>query len=216
MTAIEASRHPGAAAAAASRPRALAVEMPAGRPTGMWGMFLLVATEATLFAVLLASYFYLRFVRGGPWPPGGIEEPTLVKPLIMTVLLIGSSGPVIWADHAIRHGKPRQLLLGLASSILLGLSFLGLQVSEYAEKLTMFTPQTNSYGSLFYLITGFHGFHVATGLGMLGYLFVAGALGKFTEGRHERVRIVSIYWHFVDVVWIFILFTLYLSPHLGI
>lgn len=204
------------ALAAAQRPADLAVESPRGRPTGQWGMFLFVATEATLFACLLASYFYLQFTQGGPsWPPGGIEEPKLLKPLVMTALLVSSSGPMIWADYAIRRGRTRQMLVAIALTIGLAVGFLGFQVQEYAEKLQNFQWTTNAYGSLFYTITGFHGFHVVTGLVMLGYTWVAGALGKFTSGRHERVRIVSIYWHFVDVVWLFIVFSLYLSPHLS-
>jgi heme/copper-type cytochrome/quinol oxidase subunit 3 len=205
----------GAAVEAGGRPKQLAVETPRGQPTGQWGMVLFVATEATLFACLLASYFYIQFVHGGPWPPAGIEKPKLLKPLIMTALLISSSGPMIWADWAIRRGHNRQVLIAMPITVALGLAFLGMQVGEYVEKLAKFTPQSNAYGSLFYVITGFHGFHVSIGLAMIIYIWVAAAMGKFTAGRHERVRMVSIYWHFVDAVWIFILFSLYLSPRLG-
>ena len=201
--------------AAVAHPRALAVEQPKGRPTGEWGMLFFVATEATLFACLLVSYFYVRFTVGGDWPPGDIEKPKLIKPLIMTALLIASSIPLIWGDRAIRRGKVRQLQLAIPMSIVLGLAFLGLQGSEYAEKLGEFQWTTNAYGSFFYLITGFHGFHVIVGLLMLTYTWIAALQGKFSGGRHERVRMVSIYWHFVDVVWIFILSSLYLSPHIG-
>ena len=133
----------------------------------------------------------------------------------MTALLITSSIPLIWGDRAIRQGKVRQLQLAIPMSIVLGLAFLGLQASEYAEKLGEFQWTTNAYGSFFYLITGFHGFHVIVGLLMLTYTWIAALMGKFSGGRHERVRMVSIYWHFVDVVWIFILSSLYLSPHIG-
>ncbi len=217
MTALETSRKAeGSAVRAADQSRALAVESPRGRPTGQWGMFLFIATEATLFACLLATYFYLQFAHGaGHWPPEGIDKPKLLKPMIMTALLISSSGPMIWADHAIRHGRSRQMLVAVLITIVLGLTFLGLQASEYSDKLKHFQWTTNAYGSLFYVITGFHGFHVATGLVMLGYTWVAGAMGKFTQGRHERVRIVSLYWHFVDAVWVFIVASIYLSPYLS-
>jgi cytochrome c oxidase subunit III len=200
---------------AVRRPEALAVETPRGRPTGEWGMYLFVATEATFFACLLVSYFYVRFTIGGNWPPGSIEKPKLLKPLIMTGLLLASSVPLIWGDWAIRRGKARQLKAAVPISIVLGLAFLGLQGSEYSEKLSKFTWTTNAYGSFFYFITGFHGFHVIVGLIMLTWMWIAALLGKFTGGRHERVRMVSIYWHFVDVVWIFIVSSLYLSPHIG-
>jgi len=177
-------------------------------------MFLFVATEATLFACLLASYFYVRFTTSGDWPPGGIEDPKLLKPLIMTALLLTSSVPMIWGDHAIRHGHPRRLVVAVALTLLLGVAFLSVQATEYAEKVREFTPRDNAYGSLFYTITTFHGFHVLTGLAMLAWVEVAAIRGKFSAGRHERVRMVSIYWHFVDVVWIAIVLSLYVSPHL--
>jgi heme/copper-type cytochrome/quinol oxidase subunit 3 len=202
------------AAGAVSDPRALSVESPHGRPTGEWGMFLFVATEATFFATLLACYFYVRFTTGGPWPPGELEDPKLVKPLVMTALLLLSSGPMIVADHAIRHGRPGRTAAMMPLTLLLGGAFLALQIGEYGEKLAEFTPRTDAYGSLFYVITGFHGAHVAVGLVMIAVTEVAALKGKFTRGRHERIRMVSIYWHFVDVVWIAILASLYLSPHL--
>jgi cytochrome c oxidase subunit 3 len=200
---------------AVRHPRALTVETPRGRPTGEWGMFFFVATEATLFACLLVSYFYVRFTIGGTWPPGGIEKPKLLKPLIMTGLLLASSAPMIWGDWAIRRGKATQLKIAVPITIVLGLTFLGLQASEFVDKLSTFTWTTNAYGSFFYVITGFHGIHVSIGLMMLAWLWTAALLNKFTGGRHERVRMVAIYWHFVDVVWIFILSSLYLSPHIG-
>ena len=212
MTALESAR---STPEAVTDPSSLVVEAPRGRPTGEWGMFLFVATEATLFACLLASYFYLRFAHGGAWPPGGIEKPKLLKPAIMTVTLLLSSVPMIWGDHAIRHGHPRRLQVAIPITIVLGLFFLLVQAGEYAEKLAKFTWTTNVYGSIFYTITGFHGFHVLTGLVMLAYTEIAALRGKFTQGRHERVRMVSIYWHFVDVVWIAIVLSLYVSPHLG-
>ncbi|MDQ4142191.1 MAG: cytochrome c oxidase subunit 3, partial [Actinomycetota bacterium] len=74
-----------------------------------WGMAWLIATEATLFAALIASYFYLRFRHGPTWPPAGIPEPELGLPLIMTVILLSSSAPVHWADLAIRRGRQARL-----------------------------------------------------------------------------------------------------------
>ncbi|HEX2298280.1 MAG TPA: cytochrome c oxidase subunit 3 [Pseudonocardiaceae bacterium] len=193
---------------------AAAREQPAGRSTAWWGMVLLIATEAAFFAVLLASYFYLRFASPGPWPPDGIEDPKLVRPLIMTGLLLTSSIPMIWADRQVRKGHVGRTAAGVSLSVVLGLAFLALQGSEYAEKLHQFTPTTNVYGSLFYSITGFHGLHVLVGLVMMVFL-LAGAARHRLGGHHfHRVQLTAFYWHFVDVVWIFILSSLYLSPHL--
>lgn len=199
--------------ARATKPPAVLTEMPSGRSVGWWGMVMFVATEATLFAVLLGSYFYVRF-QVGEWPPGGIEKAKLLKPLIMTALLLPSSMPVIWAERGIRKGQRWRLRLGLLATILMGVGFLTLQGFEYAEKLEKYTITTNVYGSFFYTITGFHGLHVTIGLIMVAWLLAASIRGSFGYRHHERVRLAAIYWHFVDVVWAFILFTIYLSDHL--
>ncbi|MFC4859377.1 cytochrome c oxidase subunit 3 [Actinophytocola glycyrrhizae] len=198
----------------ATEPAALATEMPSGRTPGWWGMVLFIATEAALFSLLLGSYFYVRFQHGSPWPPAGIKEPELLKPLIMTALLLPSSLPVMWAERGIRRGKRWRLRLGLLATLLLGGGFLAMQASEYATKLAEFTWTTDVYGSLFYVITGFHGFHVTIGLVMVAWLLAASLRGSFGYRRHERVRLTALYWHFVDVVWVGILFTLYLSGRL--
>ncbi|MER5333725.1 heme-copper oxidase subunit III [Micromonospora sp. NPDC002717] len=201
--------------AAATGAEALTTELPVGRSIGWWGMVMFVATEATLFAYLLGSYFYLRFQHGSPWPPDGIAEPALLRPLVMTAVLLPSSLPLIWAERGIRAGRRRRLNIGVAATLLLGLTFLALQATEYAELLREFTVTTNVYGSLFYVITGFHGLHVLVGLTMLSRLLAASLRGGSLGGhRHDRVRNTAIYWHFVDAVWAAILFTVYLSPWL--
>jgi heme/copper-type cytochrome/quinol oxidase subunit 3 len=205
---------PVAAVRSAASTAGLTTEQPVGRSTGWWGMVLFITTEATLFAALFGSYFYLRFQTSGPWPPGGIENPKLVTPLIMTAVLVPSSLPLLWAVRGIERGRQWQLRTGLVATLVMGLTFLSLQGAEYAEKLEEFTFTTNVYGSLFYAITGFHGFHVTVGLLMGGWLLAASLRGSFSPRHHERVRIVALYWHFVDIVWVAILFTIYLSPRL--
>jgi heme/copper-type cytochrome/quinol oxidase subunit 3 len=184
------------------------------RSYSWWGMVCLIATEATLFGLLLASYFYLRFRSGATWPPDGIEKPTLELPLIMSLILWSSSIPVHIADRAIRRGKQLVLRLGLALGFLLGVVFLAMQfLLEYPETLAEFTPTTNAYGSLFYTITGFHAAHVVVGLMMSAWTQIRAWPGAFDEHRHTTVQIFVMYWHFVDVVWVFVLATIYLSPH---
>jgi heme/copper-type cytochrome/quinol oxidase subunit 3 len=182
---------------------------------GWWGMVMLIATEAMLFGSLIASYFYIRFKFGPVWPPDGIPAPSLRLPLIMSVILWTSSWPVHIADRAVREGKQLKFRLGLAAGFILGAVFLGMQVLiEYPEKLAEFTPTSNAYGSLFYTLTGFHGLHVIVGLIISLWTQVRAWRGAFDEHRHITVQNFTMYWHFVDIVWVFVLATIYLSPSL--
>lgn len=184
------------------------------RSFAWWGMVWLIMTEAALFAMLIFSYFFLRF--GQPaWPPAGIDPPSLTLPAIMTVILWSSSLPVHLADRGIKRGSQTRLRGGLLAGFLLGATFLALQVLfEYPETLAEFTPQTNSYGSLFFVITGFHGFHVLVGLLFSLWTQARAWAGAFTSDRHVTVQTFALYWHFVDVVWLFVLLTVYVSPYL--
>ena len=201
-------------AAASPAAQAVAAETPAGRPTGWWGMVLFITTEAAVFASLIASYFYLRFRATPAWPLGGIPPPELRLPLVMSAILLSSSIPMAFADRGIRKGRVGRLKLGLAVTFLLGATFLGLQGQEYITKLKEFTPQTNVYGSLFFAITGFHGLHVAVGLLMNLFAQLRAWLGHFSGGRHLHVQTTAMYWHFVDAVWVVIMLSLYVGPHL--
>ena len=184
------------------------------RSLSWWGMALLIATEATLFALLIASYWYLRFRAGPVWPPHGIEKPKLALPLIMSVILWSSSIPAHIADRAIQKGKQMRLRIGLLLSFLLGLTFLLLQiVAEYPHSLTISPPSSGSYGTLFFALTGLHGTHVAVGLLISLWVQARAWQGAFDEHRHVTVQNFVMYWHFVDTVWVFVLATIYLSPH---
>ncbi|MGH9279555.1 MAG: cytochrome c oxidase subunit 3 [Acidimicrobiales bacterium] len=186
------------------------------RSFGWWGMVWLIATEASLFALLIASYFYLRFRNGIEWPPEHIEAPRLALPLLMSAILWSSSIPVHIAHKAIEHGDQRRLKAGLAFGFLLGLVFLLLSLGvEWPEILHHeFTPRTNSYGSMFFTITGFHLSHVVVGLTMNAWVQARAWHGAFDGERHVSVQIFSMYWHFVDIVWVFVLLSIYISPHL--
>ncbi|HET6683628.1 MAG TPA: cytochrome c oxidase subunit 3 [Gaiella sp.] len=187
---------------------------PIGRPTGWWGMLIVVITEATLFAILLATYFYTRFSSPGPWPPDGEPDPRLLKPVIMTLLLMASSVTAYMAELGSRTGNLRRLHAGLAATFALGLSFLILQGFEYHEKLAELRPSTNAYGSLFYTITGLHGSHVIVGLLILAWTQFFAWRGAYASENHVAVQVSALYWHFVHVVWLFVFASLYLSPRL--
>jgi heme/copper-type cytochrome/quinol oxidase subunit 3 len=185
------------------------------RAFGWWGMVWLITTEATLFAMLIASYFYLRFRSQPEWPPSPIETPELTLPLIMSVILLSSSIPVHFAEMAIKKGSVAGLRIGLALGSVLGATFLGLTWGiEWPEALHHFTPRTNSYGTMYFTITGFHGAHVVGGLVFSIWTQVRAWKGAFGADRHLTVQNFTMYWHFVDVVWLAVLATIYLSPHL--
>jgi heme/copper-type cytochrome/quinol oxidase subunit 3 len=178
---------------------------------GYWGMALFVATEATMFASLIASYLFLGTANPG-WPPPGIERPKLILPPIMTAILLLSSGTMFWAERGIKRGARSQLQLGLGITILLGLGFLAVQAAEYKDKLSKMSPQVHAYAASFYTITSFHALHVITGLLLIGYVELRAFLGHFDGEHHLAVKNVGLYWHFVDVVWLAIFMTLYISP----
>lgn len=184
------------------------------RAFGWWGMVWLITTESALFAMLIFSYFFIRFQHAA-WPPAGISNPALTLPAIMTAILWSSSLPVHLADRGIRRGSTARLRWGLAAGFALGAIFLGLQLLvEYPEILQEFSPRSNAYGSLFFVITGFHGFHVLVGLVFNLWTQFRAAQGAFDADRHLTVQVFAMYWHFVDVVWLFVLLTVYLSPRL--
>jgi heme/copper-type cytochrome/quinol oxidase subunit 3 len=206
----------GAEDVGGTRPRDLPAypyHVSGGRSPGVWGMVLLIFTEATFFAILLLSYFYLRFRSGVVWPPDGIMKPDLFLVSIMTPVLLLSSGPAHLALASIRRGRPGRMRLAILLTMAQGATFIALQCVEYLRGIKEVRPQTNAYGSLFYTITGFHGVHVFVGLMLLGWLLVNSFRGRWTAESHVAVENVVLYWHLVDVVWVFIFVCLYISPH---
>ena len=177
---------------------------------GYWAMVLLCVTEAVLFAYLISSYFYLG-VSNRSWPPAG-ARPSLTKPLIMTVFLVSSSVVLIFAARARERGARGRYALGTALTIALGAGFLVLQALEYRDYLRYMPPATGAYASTFFLITGFHGTHVALGLLLLLWTLLADSRGRLADKSPLAVKNSALYWHFVDAVWLVILTCLYLSP----
>jgi cytochrome c oxidase subunit 3 len=181
-----------------------------GYDRGFWGMAMVIATEGVIFLALVSSYFFL-WAGSRHWPQGGIEPPELTKIAIFTPILLLSSVPVFWAEAAIRKGNVRHLRVGLFIAFLMGAAFLINQIIEYHE-LT-FGWQDNAYASIFYVTTGLHGLHVLVGLLISIVVQIKAALGRYSAHKHVNVQVFSLYWHFVDAVWIVVFTSLYLAPH---
>jgi heme/copper-type cytochrome/quinol oxidase subunit 3 len=184
------------------------------RASGWWAMIFTVFTEASLFAYLLFSYYYLAVQPHfpGTFPEGGQPDLTLALP--NTVILLLSSVAVGWAQLGIEHGSKWRLVFGLGLGALLGLVFLVIQYFEWAQK--PFTLSSTPYSSLYFVITGFHMAHVVIGVAMLAALTFWSSRGYFNRLRYAHVHIGALYWHFVDAVWLCVFFTFYLTPLLGL
>ncbi len=180
------------------------------RSISWWAMLMLVINEAIIFASLLASYFYLRF-NSPMWPPSGIKLPELTLSSINTVILIVSSVFMQWGLASIRKDRPGTMRLSMLIGLILAIIFLAIQVYEYTQ--LDFHPADNAYGSLFWGITGVHFAHVTVAVLMNIYIQVRAFFGHFSAERHQGVENVVLYWHFVDIVWVVIFLSLFISPY---
>jgi len=172
-------------------------------------MIFFIASEALIFANIIASYLYLE-IRNVNWRP----PIDYVIPLIGTVMLLGSSIPIRIAGSSIAKGNQRNLKLGLVLTILMGTIFLVGLAIEYAGAITdeHFTPASSVFGSCFYTLTGLHASHVIVGLIILSVLLIRSLRGNFTVKKHWAIQAGEMYWHFVDGVWVFVLTVVYLLP----
>jgi cytochrome c oxidase subunit 3 len=180
------------------------------RSGGWWGMLALIVTEGSLFGYLLFTYFYLASQSEQNWPPEGL--PTLLVPGINTLILLASSVFVWVSERCIRRRQSGWSLASMALAFILGACFVAIQLHEWGVKTYDMT--SDLYGSLYFTITGFHMLHVLVGLIILLVLLFWIALGYFDDRRYAAVTIGGLYWHFVDVVWLFVFASLYLTPYL--
>jgi cytochrome c oxidase subunit 3 len=179
------------------------------------GMMLFIASEVMFFAGLFAAYFNVR-LTAPHWPPLVNEaeyEPFMIHehlllPAVLTTVLVLSSGTMQLATRAIRRGDRTAFLRNTAVTLALGVLFLAGQLYDYT--LLGFGITDTAFGSTFYTLTGFHGAHVLGGVIMLAVVLYRGMAGQFSARHHDAVEATSLYWHFVDVVWILLFSTLYL------
>ena len=170
------------------------------------GMIMFLGSEIMLFGSFFTVFFYLRFTHS-PWPPTGIEVPKGPTG-INTAILISSSFTMHWALVSIKRNRRFGLICGLGLTLVMGLTFLALQLHEYAH--LGFTPSNNALASGFFCLTGLHGFHVFVGATLLSIAFLRSIRGHYSAGEHIGLEVTGLYWHFVDVVWIVLYTVVYL------
>ncbi len=179
-----------------------------------YGMLLFIASEVMFFVAWFWAFFNASLFPsgvegvGGVWPPDSVHvlDP-FELPLLNTMILLCSGTTVTWAHHALIHGDREGLKKGLWCTILLGLLFSGIQAYEYVHASFPFSG--NIYGATFYMATGFHGFHVFIGTIFLAVCLKRAYNGDFTPKQHFGFEAAAWYWHFVDVVWLFLFATIY-------
>ncbi|MBI1238905.1 MAG: cytochrome c oxidase subunit 3 [Alphaproteobacteria bacterium] len=190
-----------------------------------YGMLLFIASEVMFFVAWFWAYFnaslFPQDVGLSGWPPEGIVtfDPWHL-PLINTLILLTSGTTVTWAHHAIQTGDRQGAVRGLLVTVMLGVCFTALQVYEYSHAAFTFgmnpalmnadgADPSAIYGSTFFMATGFHGFHVVVGTIFLAVCLFRAIAGHFTPERHFGFEAAAWYWHFVDVVWLFLFACIY-------
>ncbi|MBN9071459.1 MAG: cytochrome c oxidase subunit 3 [Rhizobiales bacterium] len=185
-----------------------------------YGMIMFIASEVMFFVAWFWAYFDASLFpgeaeqvaraafTGGQWPPKGIEvlDPFHL-PLYNTIILLLSGTTVTWAHHALLHNDRKGLVYGLALTVALGVLFSFVQAYEYIH--APFGFKDSIYGATFFMATGFHGFHVFVGTIFLLVCLIRAMAGDFTPKQHFGFEAAAWYWHFVDVVWLFLFACIY-------
>jgi cytochrome c oxidase subunit 3 len=175
------------------------------------GFFFFLASEAMIFFSYFEYLYYTRF-NSPQWPPKGMPVFATTLPGIATLILVGSSFTLNWSVHALLQGKKSAAKNWMLLTIAMGIVFLGMQGFEWGflNGVVGFTVTTGAYSSAYFLMTGFHGAHVTVGLIMLALVYWRMERGEYNQQYHMSLKAAEYYWHFVDVVWIILFFSLYI------
>ena len=176
------------------------------------GMILFIVSEIMFFFAFFWAFFHSSISPainlGSVWPPKGIEVLNAFGvPFLNTVILVSSGATVTWSHHAILAGDRNSALISLILTIILAVIFTYCQYFEYVN--STFTISDSVYGSCFYMATGFHGFHVFVGTCFLSVCLYRLYINQYTKEHHYGFEAAAWYWHFVDVVWLFLFITVY-------
>jgi cytochrome c oxidase subunit 3 len=196
-----------------------------------YGMLLFIASEVMFFVAWFWAFFDASLftgeamqasrveATGGVWPPAGVPvfDPWHL-PLVNTLILLTSGTTVTWAHHSLLNNDRQGLKWGLTATVVLGLLFTSVQAYEYAHAAFAFNRYNggNIYGSTFFMATGFHGFHVIIGTVFLIVCLFRALAGQFRPEKHFGFEAAAWYWHFVDVVWLFLFACIYVWGSAGV
>ena len=170
-------------------------------------MPLFIFAEAFIFIAFFAGYWVVRLSSSG-WPPDGTPEISKTIPLIMTAILVASSFTIHHSEERMEKGDRGGFLTWLIATIILGIVFMLLTINEYSHLMAEgFNFKTNIFSTAYYSITGFHFSHVLVGVGMFICVLIPALMGKMSK---SFVKAASMYWHFVDIIWFFVLTQVYL------
>ena len=172
------------------------------------GLIIFLVSEAALFGAFFMYYANLRVLKGIAWP-GNFDIPAEATS-INTLILVVSSFTCEFALLSVYKRKNGAVFGWLLATFILGAIFLGLQVEEY--RIVGFTPQDESTGAIFFSLTGLHGVHVFLGLVLLLIGMIRALAGRWMPERHSGLLAISIYWHFVDIVWVILFTVVYCLP----
>ena len=179
----------------------------AARRTAPFGVIVFLASDVMLFAPFFAAYFLLRSTNE-PWPPPAVELDVL-RAALATATLVASSFTLIASERAEERPAGRPAMRSwLLATIALGALFLVNQIAEYAT--LGFGADTHPYGSAYWLLTGLHGAHVTAGLAAMGLLYVRSVRSRSPAALQTWTTGVSLFWHLVDVIWVFVVATIWL------
>jgi cytochrome c oxidase subunit 3 len=170
------------------------------------GMLLFIISEIMIFGAFFTAYFFIRVANGDPWPAPGTKIPLAVAGF-NTAILISSSFTLHWAETSVKRGNRFGLRAGILSTLMLGATFLFVQINEYIH--LGFAPANSAQGTIFYGLTGLHGAHVCIGLILLSVVTVRSFRGHYSPEEHRGLNVPGIYWHFVDIMWIVVFTTVY-------
>lgn len=177
---------------------------------GILAIWMVIYTEACLFIAFFSSYFML----GNNKHRWAVDKPPAVRyALILLVILLSSSVVIHLGEKQMKKGNMRNARLLLIGTFVMGLGFLCLQGFEYLTDWAKFTPVSDSYGSIFYTITTFHAAHVVVGLLMILFVMFLPRVGESSTSPYKPYHIASMYWHFVDLIWVFVVIILYVIPN---